>query len=544
MWASLISLSVRLEVGQTMSIDRRQFSAIVLVILAGAAASVLMFWITDYGPGVSPDSVTYIETARSLLAGNGFYVEGKPMTHFAPVYPLLLAMAGLFQHGDILQAGRLLGALFFGANLALFGLAVQIGTEHSWSATGCAILFFLCSAPIISTHSMAWSEAPLITFALAAFVLLSFHVVRPSRYVLLAASLCVGCAMATRYVGITLLPPVICGLFFADRPLKHKIGDTFLVATVASIPLAFWLIRNIVTVGTATDRSLAVHVFGLRHAAQLIGTMYDFVLPLSIPGWTKILRLVVAAVLFLVTLALLRRKNYIENYIRRHAHAVHLVLPALCTVFCFTYISFLVISVSFFDAHTPLNHRILLPAFLFIVVAGISLAWSLSSALDSRIVWYAFILFVLLSVTINGAREVAVVVDTYRNGSGYTSRQWQNSETIAAVISLPKDMEIYSNGQDAIQFLTGRAVTNIPLVAYPGTLQLNQYFEEELQVICREVIEGEAIVVYLNGITWRWYLPTRNELESKCTMPVLARLDDGAIYARPKAQAEQGAGVP
>jgi hypothetical protein len=159
-------------------------------------------------------------------------------------------------------------------------------------------------------------------------------------------------------------------------------------------------------------------------------------------------------------------------------------------------------------------------------------------------VWYAFILFVLLSVTINGAREVAVVVDTYRNGSGYTSRQWQNSETIAAVISLPKDMEIYSNGQDAIQFLTGRAVTNIPLVAYPGTLQLNQYFEEELQVICREVIEGEAIVVYLNGITWRWYLPTRNELESKCTMPVLARLDDGAIYARPKAQAEQGAGVP
>jgi len=85
-----------------MNTDRRQFGVPLLIILAGACASILMFWITDYGPGVSPDSTTYIETARNLLAGNGFTVGGKPMTHYPPAYPLLLSIVGLFQHGDIL----------------------------------------------------------------------------------------------------------------------------------------------------------------------------------------------------------------------------------------------------------------------------------------------------------------------------------------------------------------------------------------------------------------------------------------------------------
>ena len=527
-----------------MTKNRRRLGALVLLLLAGLAASVLMFQITDYGPGVSPDSVIYIETARNLLAGDGFYIEQRPMTHFPPAYPLLLAVAGLLQHGDILQAGRLLCAFFFGANVVLFGLAVQLSTEYSWSATICSILFFLCSAPIFSIHSMAWSEAPLIAFTLAAYILVSLYIVRPRRHVLLAVSLCVGCAMATRYLGVTLLPPIILGLLLTDRPLKHKISESFLVVIIASLPLATWLIRNIMTTGKATSRSFAVHLFGLPHAAQLIGTMYDMFLPISLPGWRKILQLGVAGILFLMTLALLRNKYHIEHYIRRHAGAVHIVLPALCVAFFITYISSLVISISFFDAFTPLRHRILLPALLAITVAGISSAWSLSSALASRRVWYAFVLFVSLSAIINGTRSLDTMVNTYRNGNGYTSQQWQSSETIAAVQSLPTDMEIYSNGQDVIQFLTGRAASFVPPTAFPGTLQRNLGFEEELQTICGKVTEGKAVIVYLNGIPWRWYEPTQEEVKSKCSLEILASLDDGTIYAQQQAQTEPGTGLP
>ncbi|MBN1473701.1 MAG: hypothetical protein JW914_03715, partial [Syntrophaceae bacterium] len=123
------------------------FSGFVLIIISGFCTSILMFWITVYGPGVGPDSVEYIETARNLLAGNGFYTGGKPLNQFPPGYPFILAVAGFFYNGDVLYAGRLICSILFGVNVALLGLAVFICTERSFSATVCAIFIFVSSTP-------------------------------------------------------------------------------------------------------------------------------------------------------------------------------------------------------------------------------------------------------------------------------------------------------------------------------------------------------------------------------------------------------------
>ena len=513
-----------------MSIDRRQLGFLMLVALAGVGATLLMFWLTAVGPAVQPDSIIYMGTAQSILGGDGFLFGGQPMTHFPPGYPLLLALVGLFQDGDVLQAGRWLSALLYGANLSLLGLAVFLSTERSWSATGCAICIFLVSAPIMSDLSYVLSEAPFIMFSLAALILLSLHAARPSLGLTLAASVFVGCAIATRYIGVTLLVPLVCGLLKSgQRPLKRKIGDTFIATAVALLPLVSWLVRNSVVAGTATNRELVVHFFGLQHAEQLLKTLYDFFLPTTyISGWVKTLQLGVAAALFLAALVLLYRKNYIKRY----ANSVRVVLPTLCVVFFLTYIAFLVISVSFLDAHTPLDFRILLPAFLAILMAAIALVWSLSSALHNRILWYGFILFVFFVVSSNSVGAVARAVEIHRNGNGFTSRQWQDSQTIASVRSLASDRHIYSNGNDVITFLTAKAATQLPRVIDPHTRQPNQDFDEQLQVVCREVAEGEAIVVYLDGITWRWYMPTKQELGEKCSLPTLDSLADGVIYGR------------
>ena len=462
------------------------------------------------------------------------------MTLYAPLYPILLAVGAVFEHGDVLQAGRLLCAFFFGANVALLGLAVLICTEGSLSAMACTMCVFLVSKPIIEMHSMAMSDAPFISFALAAFVLMSFHVARPRLYLLLAASFSAGCAMATRYVGVTLLPPIVCTLlFFGNRSIKHKIADIFVATIVALLPIASWLIRNILATGTATNRTLAVHVVTFHRAQGLIDTLYGFTLPMSMPGssWTRTLLFGVAMALFLILVSFLRRRNYI----RRNANTVRIILPTICIVFFLTYIPFLLIYVSFVDAHVPFDSRILLPAFLTITVASVSLIWSLSSVLASRIVWYGFILFVVLSLIINSAAAIAVAGDIHGSGRGYTSRKWRNSETIASVTSLAKDVKIYSNGPDVIQVLTGRTATMIPFVTYPTTRKPNRDLDGQLQVMCSKVIGDEAVVVYFNEITWRWYLPTLKDLEVKCIMPVLARLDDGVIYGRSRAVSEQGA---
>jgi hypothetical protein len=169
-------------------LQKDQLCLLLLLAFVGACASMLMFWITARGPGVSTDSVVYIDTAKSLLAGEGFFVRGQPLTHFPSAYPLLLAVAGLYPNSDMLQVARWLHAFLFGANIVLIALAVRMCTEDSLLATGCAMLLFLSSEPVIWVHSMAWSEPPFITFTLAAFVT-PFPICCASYYIFVSDSI-------------------------------------------------------------------------------------------------------------------------------------------------------------------------------------------------------------------------------------------------------------------------------------------------------------------------------------------------------------------
>lgn len=513
-----------------MRADRQEFDALVLFVLAGTCASILMFWVTAHGPGVtSYDSAVYIEGAKNLLSGNGFFAEGKPLTYYPPTYPLLLAVTSLFQHGDVLKASRWLGALLFGANIFLLGFAVWMCTERNLLAMGSAMLVFLSSSPIIFVHSVVLSEPLFITFTLAGLILLSIHLAHPRLYLLLASSLSIGLALTTRYVGVALLPSLAFALLlFGDQPIRYKIRNTVVAITVASLPLTCWFIRNVVIAESVTGRAFAIHPVSFHHVTALVNTIFNFAIPVSTSLWIKALYLGVAVALFLLALTLLHKKNYI----RRNENSVRIALPVLCFVFAFTYIALLVISISFFDASTQLDARILLPALLALTVVGISLAWSLSRALDQRLIWYSFVFLVLLSISINSFRAIPLAVDIHDNGRGYTSRSWQNSEIIAYLTGVYDTRKIYSNGEDIIRFLAKKEAIRIPEKIFPITRSPNLNYEEQLGRISRECREGEALIAYLNGVTWRWYLPSIEELESKGNLPVLRSFEDGIVYAR------------
>ncbi len=525
-----------------LSTDRKQPGVVSLIILMGVFASVLMYWITDQGSGVSPDSITYIEAARSLLEGKGFFVHGAAMIHYPPVFPLLLGVVGLFTHGDILLAARWLAALLFGVNLLLVGLAVQVSTKHSLGATGCAILVFLFSAPAISVHSMTWSEPPYITFSMAGLLLAAHHVVRPSPSLLVLASLMVGLAAATRYVGVVLFPSVALAIFLlGKRSLKHRMTDILVLSGVACLPLIFWFLRNMLVAQSATNREFAFHPFNLYHAQSLINHMYDFVLPISISGWAKAVHVGVTATLFVLAYALLYRKMCIKQ----SAMSISIVIPSIFVIYSVLYVAFLVVSISLFDAHTPVDHRLLLPVFLTLAIAGTSVAKSLSEALTQRCVWYGFVFLVLISVSIGAGQAISRAVDIHYNGSGYTSRDWKDSATLAYLADVPGIMKIYSNGPDVIRFLTGKKAYMIPAKVSAQTLKENEGYLGQLNQMFRECKEGNALIAYLNSITQRWYLPSKEEIESMFSIPIVVRLEDGVIYRMSvvKSKAEQGAAL-
>ncbi|MBN2006657.1 MAG: hypothetical protein JXA21_25110 [Anaerolineae bacterium] len=510
--------------------SRQRFAALALIIFAGVGASLLLFWITAPGVGVSSDSTVYIEAAQNFAAGNGFLARGKPMTHYPPTYSFLLAVASSFQHGNIVQAGRLLAVLLFGVNLILFGHAVQLCTKYSLLATSCAILMFLLSAPIITIHAMVWSEALFITFSLAFFILLSRYIVQPSFPLLLSATLMAGFAAATRYIGITLtLPMAFALLVFGDRPMKQKLEEAGLSLMVAIMPLSLWLLRNLLVAQAATDRTFAIHLFNMNHAKTFVNTMYNFVLPLTAPDRIKMLQSGAAVFLFLAGIVLLYR----SGTIKRDAVSASIVLPALCIMFSLTYSVFLVVSISFLDADTPLNFRILLPVYLPLAIAGIALAWAISQAFSRRYIWYGFLFIALLSIGINGYLAFSEAMDIHRNGRGYTSWHWQNSEMVSYLAGVRDVKAIYSNAPDILWFLTGKESVIIPWKASPYTYLPNQDYEDQLRQMFEDCREGRALIVYIHDVPGRWFLPSTDALESQGNLPVMQRFEDGAVYGIP-----------
>jgi hypothetical protein len=508
-----------------MALQKAHCQYLSVTVLVAALASFILFWVTTNGIGVSPDSTIYIETARNLLAGKGFYEVRDPMTQYPPVYPILLAMSG-FLGSDIVGTGRLLHVFLYAANAVLFGLSVYICTRRNLVATICAFLIYFSSGTILSVHSYAYSEAPFIMFLLGAFILFSLHIASPRLILILMASCLLSLAITTRYVGITLLPPILFGIFyFENRSVRHKIKDILIVISFASVPITAWLIRNILVAQTATNRGFSVHPIGIYHLKTLITTLHNFVFPGNIPVQVGVLDLMVLAFAYFGAMAVMYRLGRIKP----HSDSVGMIFSSLSIVFSLVYIAFILISISFFDAATPLSGRICLPVFMVMASAAISLTWSLSYALQKPIIHRIFILFVLFSAGYNGIYAAEKAADMHSNGIGYNSREWNESMTLSEVNSFGRDLIIYSNGPDIIQFKTGRDAIWIAGQINAITRDENLKYQEQLQAMCRDCAESRAILVYFSNIK-RWYVPTENEIKLNCDLHILSRSEDGTIY--------------
>ena len=510
---------------------RRSQVCLAVLLIAGGCAALLMFWITENSPGISADSCTYIDTARNLLAGNGFTFNGQPMTHFPPVYPLLLAGTGWLVGGDVVLAARLLCAFFFGLNLVLFGYSLLLATERSILAALCAVVFYLSSASILTLNAYAWSESPFIAFTLGAFLCMAFYCARPRFPLLIAAAICASLALATRYIGLALLPPLLGLLFLpGERSLIRKLQDALFFLLVGSLGLAAWVLHNLLLAHNATNRSFAIHLFGDAQITAFVNAMYSSGTSLATLFWARALNVGFFAFLFLAGILILIRKKYLQN----SPNPLGLSLTGLCLFASVAYIVFLFTSISFFDASTIITNRIILPVFMLLSISFFGLTWSVSRAIHERRVWVYFMLLVLLTGLMNAAPVSALAQNIHDNGIGYTTLDWKKSETVASARSLPGQLQIYTNGPDVLQFyLPGRDVTSIPALYNATSLTDNQGFRKQMKAMCKQLGDGSAYLVLITQVTPK-NLPAQDGLVgSSCPVPVFARLQDGVIYGLP-----------
>ncbi len=474
-----------------------------------------------YGIGINTDSVHYICASRSLLNGLGLSepVPGNkliPLTHFPPLFPVLLYIIGLLGLDPSVGA-RFLNAFLFGANILLIGFAVNNYTR-SLRAAMFASLLTLVSGGMLSLHTVAWSEPLFIFFAFSGLFLLSSYIENPKPLFFAASLAAVVLASFTRYVGITLFIAGAMGIFFLSRKSRLKrIAEAMAFGVISSIPVMFWFLRNFYFTGGLTDRRVILHPLGQANFGQALHT-FSF--------W--FLFAVVAGISGLGIFLLNKKRGPHKNEIIKQPF---MEMPYLLAIFILIYVISLLVSISFFDASTPLDFRILSPVYIsgliIILCLGYKLLYSQKSAFILKM---ACVLTCVAFFAYCMSYGILWVKNIYSNGEGYNSKSWRQSEIIQRIRRLSPAITIYTNGPDAIYFLTGRIAYLIPCKTFPIDRKANDAYASEMAKMQKRLREKKAVLVYLNNIRWRWYIPSESEINKQFPFLITIKSADGVIY--------------
>lgn len=295
---------------------------------------------------------------------------------------------------------------------------------------------------------------------------------------------------------------------------------------LACAPLIVLFIINSIAAGVATDRIFVFHPLSTySYVKGIITNVFYFIAPFTLPSWAVRAFFGLLAILLIALLMILFKRGLRAIDWR----SMGIILPVSCLLFSVFYLIFLYISISSFDANTPVNQRLLSPVLLLLLVGAFPAIWTVSQTLKKPIVWWCFLFFVVLFISMRMPDAIRSARISQTKGLGYTSKQWLDSESITFVKSLGKNVKVYSNGSDALSLLTENETSFIPYKKSLSTTFVNPLYKADFKAMCKDIKENGAVVVYFTLIK-KSYWPTQKEIMSTCQLSVLQNFADGTVY--------------
>lgn len=416
----------------------------------------------EHGIGVRSDSVAYIWAARSLASGEGIGRpdgEGnfKPITHWPPFYPILLAGFEKVGIGAI-EGARRLGAALFGVNILLVGWILKRLTQSFWFSLAGTFLFTFAPG-ILETSLMAMTEPLYITLSLIGLIGLELYLQEFKKGWLIAAAVVCGLAFLTRYVGLAILGTgVLVLLIFSPRTFRQKIKDAVIFGVLSVIPMSVWVVRNMIVAGSTTNRHFSFipisqtdwNLTGETISGWLepAGTVFNV-------GEGKLI-LTLAVVVFMIFF-LWPQKDVAPS---PNGSTMGWLL-GICTL---GYAGMVYVSRAFFDpAITIFEQRILAPIFLgllILLIGGLAQIWrrlkkrSLlgASILAIVLVWGGYTFGYLYQ------NQWEIFGNHFRtSGGGYADVTLSASDLVKTIRQLPEDAIIFTTNVEEFYYFSGRS---------------------------------------------------------------------------------------
>jgi hypothetical protein len=210
-------------------------------------------------------------------------------------------------------------------------------------------------------------------------------------------------------------------------------------------------------------------------------------------------------------------------------------VPLICILFLCLYLTGLVCAIFFVEANLPFSHRILFPFFVVLGVVMITLGRN-AFHFVRKPKWFVVLAVMLLGAFLIAqgktmAREVRIFTE---NGEGFSGKKWKASKVMEFIKGLPDHSTIYSNGPEAIEFLTGRQTKMIPSKRNIASNEENARLSEELGRMMRDLESSKGYLVYFDLVAWRGYIPGVEELEPYGELKLVYQARDGTVYQAAK----------
>jgi hypothetical protein len=521
---------------------------LVLGCLACAAVGIVLVATATWNAGTSNDSASYLQGARNVVAGEGVsWKSGDGVVYainYPPMYSLVLAGPQLLGV-DALEGAGWINAVLAGGTVLGVGLAIALLGDGAIGPTVLGSLLMLTSTPILTAFASVESEPLFLALLVATLLLLGRYSESGSKLALVGAALGAALACLTRYAGLAL---IAAGSITIVASTNGGLGRRVLTAAafglVAALPTVAWLAINQATLGATTGRHFAVHPLtranlnGLSQAGNwvvpsniakpLAANMLGWVRG-SLPLWLVMLGVgalvvvVLAAAVWLVLVAL-RASAW-----RSPGAPEPAARPWL--MFFLIYPLVLVASMTFFDASTSFDARLLAPEY----VVGLVLVCAFGAGLWRRSVgggaserWATLALVGFAGLHLAGAGQWLLTAQ--RDGLGYSGRHWQASPVLARVQALPQDTLVYTNVVGAVYCVTGRAPNDLPLQADPLSGLADPQYQQKLAGVRAQLDAREAVVVLLTTADGTDRYPAPDELARSLDLQLVAAEPDGAIY--------------
>jgi 4-amino-4-deoxy-L-arabinose transferase-like glycosyltransferase len=523
------------------------------------AAALTLAYVTPAGIGLTNDSAAYIGGARSILAGTGYsdiWLDSslEAITHYPPLLSLTLSSIGLLGL-DPLRGARLLNIFLLGANTFLMGLlgsrlalpSEGRMTSRTWLTGIFLALLFGLDAALLRVHAYALSEPLFLFFSLAAFI--TFDLASAQRaahnkltpgYWLLITGFLTSLAFLTRYSGLALIATFFISLFILNSTWRARLTQTALFLLGAVPPIAAWFIRNRLVAGNATNRTFQYHPLGWKTIEIGLYNISQVLMPIE--PWRQGLMKSGALLWILPALALLLFAWLLLQTWRLLLRAdpgtqAPKPLPFTNALYIFGYLGAVLFSMSFFDASTKFQPRILSPLYVSGLILFVFALYRLA-----RVGEKPFKNFALLAICVVGLAALGLSALDYRltaaelrdsAGLGYGSWKWHDSLVMADLKELPAEVAIYTNTPPAVYLVTGRASRVIPTTIDPVDNLPRGDYEQNLAQMRADLLAGRAVLALFDTSGIEDALGVENLEAFSSGLTVLKKAQGDILYGKP-----------